>query len=97
MRAGADLYGELNGATGQLERDEVKLNHLMESNQPVAKARSAVRCGASDKLRNAGDGLIWPTEGRLLASAELRCGPLVVGHRPRREPRLVSRRQKPVK
>jgi hypothetical protein len=63
----------------ELERDDVKLNHLMESNQPVAKALSAVRCGASDKLRNAGDGLIWPTEGRLLAPAELRCGPLVVG------------------
>ena len=51
----------------------------MESNQPVSKARSAVPCGVSDKLRNAGDGLIWPTEGRFFAPAELRCELLVVG------------------
>ena len=41
-------------------------------------ARSAERCGASVKLRNAADGLIWPTEGLLFPSAELRCGRLVV-------------------
>jgi hypothetical protein len=51
----------------------------MESNQLLAEARRAVRCGSSDKRRNAGDGLIWPTEGRLSAPAELRCGRLVVG------------------
>ena len=88
------------------------MNHLMESNQPVSKARSAVRCGVSDKLRyvrathgqtarlivdqlpahddnlrqsalKSGDclrdGLIWPTEGRFFAPAELRCELLVVG------------------
>ena len=84
----------------------------MESNQPVSKARSAVRCGVSDKLCNVRathgqtarlivdqlpdqdgtpghsplksgdcprDGLIWPTEGRVFAPAELRCELLVVG------------------
>ncbi|MEM7427680.1 MAG: hypothetical protein AAF441_16430 [Pseudomonadota bacterium] len=61
------------------EQVSLILNRLMESDQPISKARSAVRCGASDKLRNDGDGQIWPTEGRLFAPAELRCGPLVVG------------------
>jgi len=51
----------------------------MESNQLLFEARRAVRCGASHKRRNAGEGLIWPTEGRLLAAAECRGGPLVVG------------------
>jgi hypothetical protein len=51
----------------------------MEPNQFVSKARSAARYGLSDKLRNAGDGLIWPTEGRKLALAGLRCGRLMVG------------------
>jgi hypothetical protein len=55
------------------------LNHLMASNQLLAEARRAVRCGSSDKRRNAGEGLIWPTEGRLLALAERRCGRLMVG------------------
>ena len=36
----------------------------MEPNQFVSKARCAARCGASGKRRGAGDGLIWPTEGR---------------------------------
>ena len=36
---------------------------------PLAKARDAVRCGASNKARNAGDGPEWPTEGRVLLSS----------------------------
>ncbi len=32
----------------------------------LAKARDAVRCGASDKTRNAVDGPEWPTGGRVL-------------------------------
>jgi hypothetical protein len=52
------------------------LNHLMASNQLLAEARRAVRCGSSDKRRNAGEKLIWPTEGRLLAPVERRCGGL---------------------
>ncbi|MEM8689721.1 MAG: hypothetical protein AAGF81_20525, partial [Pseudomonadota bacterium] len=52
-----------------------------------------VRCGASDELRNAGDGLIWPTEGRVLAAAERRCGPLVVGQtKARPAPRQLTRK-----
>ncbi len=55
----------------------------MESNQPIypydSGARAAQRCRASMpnwgvKARNAGDGLIWPTEGRFSAPAEHRCG-----------------------
>ena len=34
--------------------------------------------GASGKLRNNADGLIWSTEGRFSAPAGLRYGPLVV-------------------
>ena len=98
----------------------------MASNQPISQARSAVRCGASDKLRNARathgqtarlivdqlpvqddtlghsplksgecprDGLIWPTEGRVFAPAELRCGPLVVGQtKARPAPRQQTRK-----
>ena len=37
----------------------------MEPNQPIYKERCAARCGASGKRRNVGDGLIWPTEGRI--------------------------------
>ena len=52
-----------------------------------------MRCGTSDKLRNAGDGLIWPTEGRVFAPAELRCGPLVVGQtKARPAPRQQTRK-----
>ena len=36
----------------------------MEPNQFIYKERCAAQCGASGKRRNAGDGLIWPTEGR---------------------------------
>jgi hypothetical protein len=35
----------------------------------LAKTRDAVRCGVSDKVRNAGDGPEWPTEGRVLSSS----------------------------
>jgi len=65
----------------------------MESNQPIAKARSAERCGVSVKLRNAGDGLIWPTEGRFFTPAELRCEALVVGQtKARSAPRQQTRK-----
>ncbi|MEM8688747.1 MAG: hypothetical protein AAGF81_15550, partial [Pseudomonadota bacterium] len=38
------------------------------------------------------DGLIWPTEGRVFASAERRCGPLVVGQtKARPAPRQQTR------
>ncbi len=36
----------------------------MEPNQFISKTRHAARCGASGKWWGAGDGLIWPTEGR---------------------------------
>ena len=42
----------------------------MEPNQFISKARRAARCGASGKRRNAGDGLIWPTEGRFFGSPD---------------------------
>ncbi len=39
------------------------------------KARDAVRCGVSDKARNAADGPQWPTEGRVFlpSSGVARC------------------------
>ena len=71
------------------------LNRLMESNRLISKARSAVRCGVSDKLRNEGDEPVWPTGGRLFAPAELRCGPLAVGQTtartaPRQQTRITG-------
>ena len=50
----------------------------MEPNQFISEARRAARCGASGKRRNMGDGLIWPTGGRLFGLAGRRCAPLVV-------------------
>jgi len=40
---------------------------------------SAARCGASGKLINNADGLIWPTEGRFFAPVGRRWVHLVVG------------------
>ncbi len=45
------------------------MTHFMDQSGLLAKARVAVRCGASDKARNAGDGPEWPTEGRMLLSS----------------------------
>ena len=42
----------------------------MEPNQFIPKARRAARCGASGKRHNAGDGLIWPTEGHFLGPSD---------------------------
>jgi hypothetical protein len=39
---------------------------------------SAARCGASGKLINDADGLIWPTEGRIFGLAGRRYATLVV-------------------
>ena len=50
----------------------------MEPNQFISKARRAVRCGASSKRRNTGDGLIWPTEGRFFKPSERHLSLLMV-------------------
>jgi hypothetical protein len=39
--------------------------HLMTQISSLSKARGAGRCGVSVKPRNAADGLIWVTEGRI--------------------------------
>ena len=43
---------------------------------PLGQARRAARCGASGKRRNAADGLIRPTEGRVFAPAGRVAAPL---------------------
>ena len=50
----------------------------MEPNSFIWQARRAARCGASGKRRNAPDGRIWSTEGRILAPAGRRYAPLEV-------------------
>ncbi len=42
------------------------MTRCMRPVRPIAKAQAAVRCGASDKGCNAGDGRDWLTEGRVL-------------------------------
>jgi len=51
----------------------------MDQISSLSKARSAGRYDLSFKLRNAADGLIWSTEGRLSALSGLRYVPLMVG------------------
>jgi len=50
----------------------------MKSKPVSLLAQSEARCGASGKLCNNADGLIWSTEGRFSPPAGLRCGSLVV-------------------
>jgi len=81
------------------------LDHLMEPNQFTGQARRAARCGASGKCRNAAGGLIWPTEGRVFASAGRRYGPLVVtqttawtvpGQQTRKPGQMIQHKQTPL-
>ena len=69
---------------------------LMSQISPLGQARCAARCGASGKRRNAADGLIWLTEGRVFAPADGVTAPLWTAS-PRRDPCLASRRENPVK
>ncbi len=80
-----------------------RLRALLKTTEPLdgansahTKARSAVRCGASGKLRNAGDGLNWPTEGPVFRPAGRRCALLAVIRPPRRS-RLAARPENRVK
>jgi hypothetical protein len=51
----------------------------MDQISSLSKARSAGRYCLSVKLRNAADGLIWSTGGRISALSGLRYAPLMVG------------------
>ena len=50
----------------------------MESKQLITKAQIVARYGVSDKICNAGDGLLWPTKGHFFKFSGHRCALIVV-------------------
>ena len=54
------------------------MTHLMGQIGSSGKERCAVRCGVSDKRRDAPGGPIWPTEGRVLRLSGRRCASLMI-------------------
>ena len=54
------------------------MTHFMGQTGLSGKERCAVRCGVSDKRRDAPGGPVWPTEGQVLRPSGQRCAALVM-------------------